>query len=367
MAPSPQQLPPTVIPRRVRVAPSPNEARKEALPRPISDFREQSAWVLLGEPGSGKSTVFLDEADQAQTRYMTVADFLDLKPDPSWASDTLFLDGMDEAQAVAGREVIRELRRRLSELGNPRFRIACRAWDWNDSTDRNDLGCLSPEGLEVIVLEPLNPEEIRQIMTDNHAIEDPEAFVSEVKVGGLEGWLTTRLRRTLRLLPITWPQWVIGGAFLVPFFIVLYTHVLRPARAICWVMNGQGVEATVTVNGATQRILPGACVRINVRGWQDQNALLSSTGLAQSFGPGVHLVNLADRPRMLIHFVTYWPKDLARYAHLPQIPATSGLGKGIHLVDGDPEAHVYGPDDSAPGSRNAKDEHPTFEIRFFGQ
>lgn len=70
----PQVQPPhTVIPRQVRVSHPAGEAREEEPPRAISEFRGQSAWVLLGEPGAGKSTVFLDEVDQPGTRYMTVA------------------------------------------------------------------------------------------------------------------------------------------------------------------------------------------------------------------------------------------------------------------------------------------------------
>jgi len=181
MPPSPfdfprRVLPETVISRWVKPVRLDEETQEDLVPDAISDFREEHAWVLVGDPGSGKSTTFEDEAGQTGGCYLTVADFLDLPPDPSWRNGVLFLDGFDEAQALEGRTTIRELRRRLSELGYPRFRVACRAWDWRDATFREDLGRLAPGGLQVLALEPIQGGEIDQIRTGHHGIQAAEGF-----------------------------------------------------------------------------------------------------------------------------------------------------------------------------------------------
>jgi hypothetical protein len=190
-------LPETVISRRVKPVRLDEEAHEDRVPEPIAGFREEYAWVLVGDPGSGKSTTFEDEAGQTGGCYLTVADFLDLPPDPSWRNGVLFLDGFDEAQALEGRTTIRELRKRLSELGYPRFRVACRAWDWRDATFREDLGRLAPSGLQVLALEPLQRGEILQILVDNHGIQDAEAFLARVATAGFAGWLGNPLNLEL--------------------------------------------------------------------------------------------------------------------------------------------------------------------------
>lgn len=190
-------LPETIISRRVNPVRLDEESLADRVPDAISDLRGEYAWVLVGDPGSGKSTTFQDEAGQTGGCYLTVADFLDLPPDPSWRDGILFLDGFDEAQALEGRSTIRDLRKRLSALGYPRFRIACRAWDWRDATFREDLGRLAPGGLQVLALEPLQRDEILQILVGNHGIQDAEAFLERVAAAGFEGWLGNPLNLEL--------------------------------------------------------------------------------------------------------------------------------------------------------------------------
>lgn len=50
--------------------------------QPIESFRDVDAFVLLGEPGSGKSTLFQHEAEALgdNARYVTVRDFLRAAP-----------------------------------------------------------------------------------------------------------------------------------------------------------------------------------------------------------------------------------------------------------------------------------------------
>ena len=103
----------------------PNESR------PLDNFRSKSAYVLLGDPGSGKTTTFESESEAVDdTLCVSARDFLTLNVDrhPEWREKTLFIDGLDEVRAGTAdvRTPFDAIRRRLDELDKPRFRISCR-------------------------------------------------------------------------------------------------------------------------------------------------------------------------------------------------------------------------------------------------
>ena len=50
--------------------------------RPLEAFRESAAWVLLGAPGAGKTTVFTEEAKRDGGHYVTARDFLTFDDEP---------------------------------------------------------------------------------------------------------------------------------------------------------------------------------------------------------------------------------------------------------------------------------------------
>ena len=138
--------------RQVRDSPS----------RPLAAFRTVPAYVLLGDPGSGKSTSFEAERDALgeDACLATARDFLALEPNahPEWRGKTLFIDGLDEVRAGSAdvRTPFDELRRRLDSLGRPRFRLSCREADWLGPNDRTNLVRVSPDaGLTVLRLDPL--------------------------------------------------------------------------------------------------------------------------------------------------------------------------------------------------------------------
>lgn len=187
------------VPRRVSLLGS-NEIRGENPILGFDEIRNQAAWVLLGEPGAGKSVAFEMEANATGGLRVSVARFLSDDPDPAWQGKTLFLDGLDETRASGGDTgVLLKVRAHLKKLGNPRFRIACRAADWFGSTDSQAIGDVSPDGqLAVYALEPLNTPEIQEILRQNHAISDTEGFVEKARERGIDGLLSNP--QTLRLL-----------------------------------------------------------------------------------------------------------------------------------------------------------------------
>ena len=71
--------------------------------RPIRGWSTTDAYVLLGEPGGGKTTAFLTERAAAGTSgvYVRARDLINA-PQPDWCGKTLFIDALDVVRAGAG-------------------------------------------------------------------------------------------------------------------------------------------------------------------------------------------------------------------------------------------------------------------------
>ncbi len=160
---------------------------------PLATLRERAAYVLLGEPGAGKTTEFDQEAKAAGTKLVSARNFVDLGPPDSWQGKPLFIDGLDEMRAGAadGHDHFGAIRRRLQELNRPPFRISCREADWLGASDQDALRRLAPDGNVVVVhLDDLTDEQIEQLLKENHGIDDPHAFIDQARERRLDGLLT---------------------------------------------------------------------------------------------------------------------------------------------------------------------------------
>lgn len=197
------------IPRRVRKMPDPNSESVENPIENLNGFRFDTAWVLLGEPGAGKTTAFQMEAEATSGQYLRIEEFIHLDIEPEWREKTLFLDGLDEVRAgSSGDSILLRLRQRLKHLGNPSFRIACRAADWYGSTDRADIEVASPDGkITVLLLEPLNRADILRILRENHGIHDPQAFVHEAEKFGIADLLDNPQTLELLVAAVSGGRW----------------------------------------------------------------------------------------------------------------------------------------------------------------
>ena len=97
----------------------------------LESLRSVPAWVLLGEPGAGKSEAFKSEAKAVDGLRLTIAEFVYSDIDEDWKNKCLFLDGLDEIRASgATGSILVQVKSKLRKLGLPNFRIACRAADW---------------------------------------------------------------------------------------------------------------------------------------------------------------------------------------------------------------------------------------------
>ncbi|MBR7946045.1 NACHT domain-containing protein [Burkholderia cenocepacia] len=161
-----------------------------AKPIPLSDTRALTAYVLLGDPGSGKTEAFVQEADTGGGYRISAGDFLALDhPELQDSTLPVFLDGLDETRAGTfdDRVPLDNIRKKLQQLGCRSFRLSCRAADWLGNPDTAKLQWLLPAGEQVHVfnLYPLTLDDVAAILPANHGIADPQAFITSAERHGL--------------------------------------------------------------------------------------------------------------------------------------------------------------------------------------
>ena len=186
-----------IVLRTCTEVPRSNAAQDRETPsQPLKEYRAAPAYVLLGDPGSGKSTEF--ESEQRglgeAALLITARDFLafDVDSRTDWKGKTLFIDGLDEVRAGSSnvRTPFEEIRRRLDILDKPRFRISCRDADWLGDNDRRHLEAVSPTSdVKTLRLDPLTDSNIRDLLTVHPGIDDAQGFMTKARERGVEGLL----------------------------------------------------------------------------------------------------------------------------------------------------------------------------------
>ncbi len=175
-----------------------------AAARPLSDFRAVPAYVLLGDPGAGKTTEFERECEALGDAAvkMSARRFVTFDPPrPEWWNKTLLIDGLDEmrAGATTARSPLDKIRHRLHQLEQPRFRLSCREADWLGNNDLQALAEVSPDSrITVLRLDPLSQSASRELLIMKHPALDSQKLVGEALQRGIHSMLDNPL--TLNLL-----------------------------------------------------------------------------------------------------------------------------------------------------------------------
>ena len=195
-----------IVPRTCTEIVTGDASRQQAKEsQPLEDFRDTPAYVLLGDPGAGKTTAFGGECEALgeQACPITARDFLtfDPKNHPEWLGKTLFVDGLDEVRAGSSdaRTPFDAIRGRLDALGRPRFRLSCREADWLGASDRGHLEAVSlDDKVAVLRLNPLTDSDIEKVLEAHPDVDDAGAFIAEANKRGVSDLL--RNPQTLNLL-----------------------------------------------------------------------------------------------------------------------------------------------------------------------
>ena len=155
----------------------------------LRHFESDHSYVLLGEPGMGKSTEFRAEAGRVGTTNSVTARYFinqDIAKHPAPVKEPLFIDGLDEVRVGGGdpRSVIDKIITRLEALGRPQFRLSCRSLNWLGIGDERALYSLSGPGkIPVLRLNALNYDSIRKIVSAHQS--NPEEFIQQARERGM--------------------------------------------------------------------------------------------------------------------------------------------------------------------------------------
>ena len=183
-----------IVPRTCTELSSDADQASDVRSTTLADHRFLQAYVLLGDPGSGKTTAFQAESDALgdEARFVTARDFLlqSMAPDEV-RGKTLFIDGLDEIRAGTpdGRIPLDKIRKTLIQLDRPRFRISCRVADWLGENDSSALDFVTDSNVSIFRMDPLTEVNILEILRDSLGVGDPETFVMQAHDAGLEGLL----------------------------------------------------------------------------------------------------------------------------------------------------------------------------------
>ena len=184
--------------------------------QPLEAYRSVPAYVLLGDPGAGKTTAFQSESAAIEDgHYITARDFrtFGVNSHPEWRGKTLFIDGLDEVRAGRSDSQVPfdTIRGRLDELENPRFRLSCREADWLGDNDRKNLEKISPDNRVVMLrLDPLTDSDATHILQSHPRVDDASAFIEKARQVGIKGLLENPQSLNLLATAVTggnnWPE-----------------------------------------------------------------------------------------------------------------------------------------------------------------
>ncbi|HCG8583287.1 hypothetical protein HJ107_04750 [Vibrio parahaemolyticus] len=131
-------------------------------PQTINFFFKHKVLVIVGEPGLGKTTSFLQASkDEPSAVFIPIGEFLSCSNPSQYKDKVLYLDGLDEQRSKhRGRGVMDALVAQIKQAEASKIRIACRTAEWHSEQDLKALEYSIPDSQIVqLTLQPLTEKD----------------------------------------------------------------------------------------------------------------------------------------------------------------------------------------------------------------
>ncbi|WP_148662178.1 NACHT domain-containing protein [Paraburkholderia phytofirmans] len=164
----------------------------------VSDLAKYPFVVLLGEPGSGKTSTLRAEARKEGAVVVTARELIYRNDAGNGASEesveTLYVDAIDEYRSEGDRsDKAWGLTAAMGAVNSRRWRVACRSEDWRSEADiKPFLRLTNNERPVVVQLQALQGEEVLVVLR-YLGEEAPEQFIETAYSFGANGLLQTPL------------------------------------------------------------------------------------------------------------------------------------------------------------------------------
>lgn len=151
----------------------------------VGELPQDVCVLLLGDPGSGKTTCLTAAAEASGGGFVSVRNFLIRPTGRAPEGATLFLDALDEALAAGVATPLDAVATHLAQLGSPRFWLSCRPVDWHTIAGHPVLkDCAAQFGLIVARLLPMGRQQIAA-MVEARGLT-PQLFFRQVEEARLD-------------------------------------------------------------------------------------------------------------------------------------------------------------------------------------
>lgn len=144
----------------------------------LSELADAPYVVLLGAPGMGKTVAFEQFASQAETVCTTAFRF---RRKHLSEADMVFIDALDEVSLEKALEIAES----LEEQPTIRWRVSCRAQDWNDGGRLSQAfgqGMAAHDGAPVVAqLQPLSDEEASTVLAA-FGHDSPDSLLTTLQI-----------------------------------------------------------------------------------------------------------------------------------------------------------------------------------------
>ena len=150
-------------------------------------IEENEISVILGSPGSGKTSILENHYDQNNNRsqYIKIKRFLKFDILINESIEVLLLDGLDEYRSTANDKslVLNELGNKINNIKGIKIIISCREMDWHGETDIKALKEEIGKDTALFRILPLDNDHKRKL-ADLLNIENPQIFIDKFSTYG---------------------------------------------------------------------------------------------------------------------------------------------------------------------------------------